>query len=109
MDHLDHLVNLLAGARQLKIALETMTNQLVKNPDFVAAMLAEKRDFMKVQQNTPIPVEEDPWFPAMFPILNAFQGCFGALPLIENIEVGVKKEEVDDGKKVVELTKEENL
>jgi hypothetical protein len=29
MDHLDHLVNLLAGACQLKIALETMINLVV--------------------------------------------------------------------------------
>ncbi|KAI8535816.1 hypothetical protein RHMOL_Rhmol10G0203700 [Rhododendron molle] len=108
MNHLDHLVDLLAGARQLKVALETMTNQLVKNPDFITAMVTEKRDFMRVQQNTPIPVEEDPCFPMMFPILYAFREFFGALPLMENLEVGVK-EEVDGDKDANEVTKEEYL
>ncbi|KAI8530285.1 hypothetical protein RHMOL_Rhmol11G0044800 [Rhododendron molle] len=45
----------------------------------------------------------------MFPIMYAFWGFFGGLPLMENFEVGLRKEEVDGKKDVDEVTKEEYL
>ncbi|XP_058211542.1 uncharacterized protein LOC131323712 [Rhododendron vialii] len=63
---------------------------------------------MRVQQNTPNPVEEDPWFSEMLPILYALYGFFGALPPMENFEVGIKEEEVDGNKDANEVTEEEN-
>ncbi|KAI8538317.1 hypothetical protein RHMOL_Rhmol09G0093100 [Rhododendron molle] len=43
------------------------------------------------------------------PVLYAFRGFFGALPLMENFEVGVKEEEVDGDMDAGEVTKEEYL
>ncbi|KAI8535843.1 hypothetical protein RHMOL_Rhmol10G0206200 [Rhododendron molle] len=103
---MNHQVNLLAGAYQLRNTIETMTTQLVENPDFI--VLAEKRDFKRVQKNTPIPVEEDPWFPEMFPILCAFHGFFGALPPMENFEVGDEEEEIGDEDDANEATLKED-
>lgn len=106
---MDHLVNLLVGAHQLKVTIETMIVQLMEKPDYIATILAEIRDLKRVQQNIPIPVEEDPWFPAMFPILCAFRGFFGALPSMENFEVEVEVEEVNGDEDAKKVTDEGNL
>ncbi|KAI8571825.1 hypothetical protein RHMOL_Rhmol01G0149500 [Rhododendron molle] len=101
---MNHLVNLVAGAHQLKITLETMTTQPMGKPDYIATILAKIHDFKRVQRHTPTPVEDDPWFPAMFPILCAFYGFFGALTPMENFTYG--EEETGDEKVAGKVTKE---
>ncbi|KAI8538338.1 hypothetical protein RHMOL_Rhmol09G0094900 [Rhododendron molle] len=101
---MNHIVNLVAGAHQLKITIESMTTQLMGKPNYVATILAEIRDFKRVQRHTPTPMEDDPWFPVMFPILCAFYGFFGALPPMENFTYG--EEETGDEKVANEVTNE---
>ncbi|KAI8530173.1 hypothetical protein RHMOL_Rhmol11G0035100 [Rhododendron molle] len=67
-----------------------MTTQLMGKPDYIATILAEIRDFKRVQRHTPTPVEDDHRFPVMFPILCAFYGFFGALPRWKTLRM-VKK------------------
>ncbi|KAI8530527.1 hypothetical protein RHMOL_Rhmol11G0066400 [Rhododendron molle] len=69
-----------------------MATRLVEDPDFVASVLAEKRDFKRVQQNTPISVEKDPWFLGMFPILYAFHEFFGVLPQCKTLRLEMRRE-----------------
>jgi hypothetical protein len=88
--------------------MEAMTVVLLKNPEIVAATLAEIRDFKRVQQNTPIPVEEDPWFSGMFPILYALRGIFGTIPPMENLETEEKEEESSDEEDAPKATLEED-
>ncbi|KAI8549131.1 hypothetical protein RHMOL_Rhmol06G0002600 [Rhododendron molle] len=101
---MDHLANLIVGAHQLEVTLEIMTIQLMEKPDYIVMILAEIRDFKIVQHHTPTPMEDDPWFPVMFPILCAFRGFFGALPPMENFMYG--EEETGDEKVAHEVTKE---
>ncbi|KAI8530129.1 hypothetical protein RHMOL_Rhmol11G0031700 [Rhododendron molle] len=68
-----------------------MTIQLMEKSDYIVMILAEIRDFKRVQRHTPTPVEDDPWFPVMFPILCAFRGFFGALPPMETSHMVMKK------------------
>ncbi|KAI8571878.1 hypothetical protein RHMOL_Rhmol01G0154100 [Rhododendron molle] len=79
-----------------------MTTQLMRKPDYVVMILAGIRDFKRVQRHTPTPVEDDPW---LFPILCAFYGFFGALPLMENFTYG-EEEETEEEKVANEVTKE---
>ncbi|KAI8568383.1 hypothetical protein RHMOL_Rhmol02G0194400 [Rhododendron molle] len=102
---MNHLVNLVAGARQLKITIESMTTQMMEKRDYVVMILAEIRDFKRVQSHTPTPVENDPWFPVMFPILCSFYGFFGALPPMENFIYG-EEEETGEEKITNKVTKE---
>ncbi|KAI8559984.1 hypothetical protein RHMOL_Rhmol04G0219500 [Rhododendron molle] len=81
-----------------------MTTQLMGKSDYVVMILAEIRDFKRVQCHTPTPVEDDLWFPVMFPILCSFYGFFGALPLMENFMYG--EEETGDEKDANEVTKD---
>ncbi|KAI8547405.1 hypothetical protein RHMOL_Rhmol07G0193000 [Rhododendron molle] len=101
---MNHIVNLVAGAHQLKITIESMTTQLMGKLDYIVTILAEIRDFKRVQRHTPTPVEDDSWFPVMFPILCAFYGFFGALPPMENFTYG--EEETGDEKVTEKATKE---
>ncbi|KAI8555207.1 hypothetical protein RHMOL_Rhmol05G0156900 [Rhododendron molle] len=77
---MNHIVNRVAGAHQLKITIESMTTQLMGKPDYMVMILAEIRDFKRVQRHTPTSVADEPWFPVTFPILCSFYGFFGALP-----------------------------
>ncbi|KAI8571743.1 hypothetical protein RHMOL_Rhmol01G0142500 [Rhododendron molle] len=101
---MDHLTNLTIGAHQLEVTLETMTIQLMEKPDYIVTILAEIRDFKRVQRHTSTLVEDDPWFPMMFPILCAFYGFFGVLPPMENFMYG--EEETGDEKVADKATKE---
>ncbi|KAI8559709.1 hypothetical protein RHMOL_Rhmol04G0195300 [Rhododendron molle] len=102
---MDHLAKLTVGAHQLEVTLETMTIQQMEKLDYIVVILAEIRDFKRVQRHTPTPMEDDPWFPVMFPILCAFRGFFGALPPMENFTYG--EEETEDEKVTNKATKKE--
>ncbi|KAI8535781.1 hypothetical protein RHMOL_Rhmol10G0200600 [Rhododendron molle] len=101
---MNHITNSVAGAHQLKITIESMTTQMMRKSDYVVMVLAEIRDFKRVQHHTPNPVEDDPWFPVMFPILCAFYGFFRALPPMEDFMYG--EEETGDEKRANEVPKE---
>ncbi|KAI8559714.1 hypothetical protein RHMOL_Rhmol04G0195800 [Rhododendron molle] len=51
-------------------------------------------------------VEDDPWFPVMFPILCSFYGFFGALPPMEDFMYD--EEETGDEEIANEVTEERN-
>ncbi|KAI8547528.1 hypothetical protein RHMOL_Rhmol07G0203000 [Rhododendron molle] len=104
MNHLNHIINRVAGAHQLKITIESMTTQLMRKSDYIVMILAEIRDFKGVQLHTTTPVEDDPWFPVMFPILCSFYGFFGALPPMEDFMYD--EEETGDEEIANEMTKE---
>ncbi|KAI8529922.1 hypothetical protein RHMOL_Rhmol11G0012700 [Rhododendron molle] len=62
-------------------------------------ILVEIRDFKRVQSHDPNPIEDDPWFPVMFPILCSFYGFFGALPPMENFTYGEEETEDEEATK----------
>ncbi|KAI8555305.1 hypothetical protein RHMOL_Rhmol05G0164600 [Rhododendron molle] len=101
---MNHIINRVAGAHQLKITIESMTTQLMRKSDYIVMTLAEIRDFKRVHIHTTTPLEDDPWFPVMFPILCSFYGFFGALPLMEDFMYG--EEETGDEKVAKEVNEE---
>ncbi|KAI8535332.1 hypothetical protein RHMOL_Rhmol10G0166000 [Rhododendron molle] len=101
---MNHIVNRAAGAHQLKITIESMTTQLMGKSDYIVMILAETRNFKRVQLHTTTSVEDDPWFPVMFPILCSFYGFFGALPPMEDFMYG--EEETEDEKVANKVTEE---
>ncbi|KAI8542663.1 hypothetical protein RHMOL_Rhmol08G0155700 [Rhododendron molle] len=101
---MNHIVNRAAGAHQFKITIESMTTLLMEKSDYIVMILAEIRDFKRVQRQTPTSVVDDPWFPVMFPILCSFYGFFGALPPMEDFMYG--EEETVDEKVANKVTEE---